>query len=315
LVGLLLVVEPAEAQVGTRFLAPPIPAGVDAALRARAEVSDAHLLGGELKPALAALWADASAPGGRTVESYDPGLPEWSLLRRLAGPPPGTATQNLSLQRELSPHVQRLLGPEAAGDFEIAWRAARIAMALGFLAESERERSRWYTWGVLWGMEAVVLDPDTRGTESRFWLLANLGQLALRSLPVMDRGRASQVIHDLAQSILAIDPSHAGAHTTLGRNHLEVRGQNLATRTLARVAFGNEFVSRSSFEGALNHLERGARLDPGMIYYQMEWAHGLWTRGERDAARGVWRQVESLPVRLAIDPALKAEARRRLAGV
>jgi glycosyltransferase involved in cell wall biosynthesis len=317
LLGSVVGASPADGQIGTRVLAPPVPASVETPVRARAEASDRQLTAGDLTAALAPLIATGrGAPGIAGAADLraalrggpPPETPQWSALRRLA---PGRTPE---LARELLPELSTLLGPQTTGGYETAWRAARIAMAEGVLAPTEAERSRWHRWGILWGVEAVLLDPDPRGTESRFWLLANLGRLALDSeLPGLERGRISEVLYDLSTAILAVDPNQAGAHIILGRNHLEIRGQSLATRTLGRVAFGNEFITRSTFEGALSHLERGARLDPGMIYFQLEWAHGLWDRGQRDEARRIWRTIETLPPRLPIDEALKAEARRRLA--
>lgn len=298
LVGMLLAPTSGKGQAGARMVAPPIPATVPVEVASRARGSDAQLVLGDINAALQVLFPGFTGPHGV------PERPEWSLLRSFAlARPPGSAMQV---------EVSARLGRMAAGGYETAWRAARIAMALGMLAQEPSDRTRWHTWGILWGMEAVALDPDPAGTESRFWLLANVGRMALDPLPELERGRASEVIYDVGQAILAREPNHAGALVVLGRNHLEVRSQNLATRTLARVIFGNDFVARSSFELALEHLERGARQDSGMVYYQLEWAHGLAARGRHDEARRVWTTIESLPPRHVIDGVLQAEASRRL---
>jgi glycosyltransferase involved in cell wall biosynthesis len=300
--------EGASAQIGTRELAPAIVQSVPAVVRASATDSDARMAAGDLAGALAALFGGPGALPQAVSGGAAPSVPDLGALRGLARPGdahPGAGSTPVRVGGEPL--------PAPTGSYELAWRAARLGMAKGVLAPTDGERGRWHRWGVIWGAEAVLLDPNPRGTESRFWLLANLGRLALEGLPATERGRASEALFDLAQAILAEDPGQPGAHIILGRNHLEIRSLNLATRTLARVAFGNEFVNRSTFEGALHHLERGARADPGMLYFQMEWAHGLAARGERDRARQIWERVLTLPDRLPIDTALKAEARRRLA--
>lgn len=198
--------------------------------------------------------------------------------------------------------------------FERRWRAARLALGLGIMAEDWEARSRWHRWGILWSLEALALEPPAlapgAGTEGLFWLAAHVGRYALHSPSDPERARAADAAFRLAQRILERDPDHAGAHNVLGRSHLEVRRLPVATRLLARAFMGREFVSRTSWDGARHHLARAVELDPGLAYFRLDLALYHRARGNGERFQGEVEALLALPRRHPIDPWLADEMRR-----
>ncbi len=207
--------------------------------------------------------------------------------------------------------------------FEGRWRAARLALGLGMTARTREAKAHWHRWGILWALEAVAAEAEQpgsggarrgEGTEGLYWLVANLGRYGLTYPGLVEQGRAGLLAYRLAEQILTLDPDHAGAHNVMGRAYLELRRQNLLTRTLARGFVGGAFVTRASWEGAEHHLRRAVELDPGMLYFHLDLVQLHGARGDRRAARQARDALERRPDRHPIDGWIRARAREGVEG-
>jgi tetratricopeptide (TPR) repeat protein len=113
--------------------------------------------------------------------------------------------------------------------------------------------------------------------------------------------------------MLAMDPSHAGAHNVLGTLQYEVMTLSRVERFLARTFLGeNEALRGSSWEGAEEEHRAAVALDPDAILYRYHLARTLRRRDRRDEALAELRMVLSLPPRYPVDGDVQDDARRML---
>lgn len=247
-----------------------------------------------------------------------PALPSWDELGALRS---GTGAEALAA----GIRGWKDEGHDPHHRFERRWRAARLALGLGIMAEEWEAQARWYGWGILWSLETMASEArlreqdgqrtgldtgrDVDGMEGLFWLAALVGRYALDSPSDPERGRAGDAAFRLASYILERDPDHAGAHNVLGRSHLEVRRLSLPMRILARAFMGGDFVSRTSWEDARRHLTRAVELDPDLIYFRLDLALYHRARGDVERFR---REVDTLlqhPRRHPIDGWIQEQVR------
>jgi len=239
----------------------------------------------------------------RDAEQPPPDAPRWPELARIT-----TGTEAAALARQLRRPAAAPTGNPTV-DFELTWRAARLAFGAATLAPDWDTQSAWIRWGLVWSLEAMATEAerrgDQRGLEGLAWLMANVGQYALLSPSAADRAQAGDATYRLASLILARDSAHAAAHNALGRVHTEVMRLSTPTRLMARMFMGSDFVSRASWAAAEHHLNEAVRLDPGMVQFRVDLAQFYALRGNGDRARLERRELERVPDRHPIDAWLR----------
>jgi hypothetical protein len=177
-------------------------------------------------------------------------------------------------------------------DAEIAWRAARSAIAAGTLAEHATERRLLYDRALMHARAAVSAQP--RDPRSRYWLVAAAGRRAHRDDPVLSARLAVEVF-DVASGLLAEDSTNASAHHALGMLHAEVARVPTMARFIASRVLRVDLASRASVREAERHLRRATCLDPRSVQYMADLAAFLvrarrWTEADR-----VIDQLRTLP--------------------
>lgn len=164
-----------------------------------------------------------------------------------------------------------------AGDFEAAWKLARVCYWLGkHLPEDQRRRA--LERGVSAGEAAIRLEPDR--PEGHFWMAASMGTLAESfglTLGLRYRGRIKQAL----ERVLAIDEGWQGgsAHGALGRWYHEV----------PRLFGGSE-------SKAEEHLRRALTFDAQNLAAATFLVDVLTSTGRHAEARTLLQQIADAPV-------------------
>jgi tetratricopeptide (TPR) repeat protein len=165
--------------------------------------------------------------------------------------------------------------------YDLRWQAAReytraaIEMDIGARKEfgyRARDHAR------------AAISLDSAGVDGHYWLAVSAGLLA-----DMEGGRSSIRLAaeswDEAEWVLQSDSLHAGAHHVRGRINAAVQRISSFQRFLARVLLGAETVSKTSWEGAIYHLERAAALEPQTPMHHFELAMAYRDRDRPDDMR------------------------------
>jgi hypothetical protein len=110
----------------------------------------------------------------------------------------------------------------APGDFDAAWKLARVCYYLGGHG-AERERRGYLEQGIAAGERARGLAP-TR-PEGHFWVAANMGALA-ESYGLRAGLKYRRPIREALETVLRLDPSfmNGSADRALGRYYFKVPG-------------------------------------------------------------------------------------------
>jgi tetratricopeptide (TPR) repeat protein len=218
--------------------------------------------------------------------------------------------------------VERMLA-SSPSEYDGLWRAASIAVALGVtLSEGVAVRTlfpgearssdpvHWYREAGRWVDAAMRVRPH--GIEGRYWRIAVLGQEAFRASSPREASELSDRMRELALSILADQPNHAGAHNALGRVYLEIMSVGGVTRMLGRTFVRGDALTEASWERAEHHLRRAVALDPQSAMYRLDLARFLVARGSRSEARAALEDVVRIGGDRPTERPFVAEARRLL---
>ncbi len=208
-------------------------------------------------------------------------------------------------------HYRSLL-KRAPRDPELLWRAARAALAVGWLEPEEAVSIPWYQVAQEYGRRAVVTAPDH--IDAGFWLAASLA----REAQIADEARTcvarASEAHGLALRVLARSPDHAGAHNLLGQVHYQVMKTPWALRVLGLRLLGARIPFRASWEEAEEHLVRAVQLDPETIAFRLELGRLYLRTGRRELARPQLSWARRLPRVHPMDALFQQEAADLLEG-
>jgi tetratricopeptide (TPR) repeat protein len=105
---------------------------------------------------------------------------------------------------------------------------------------------------------------------------------------------------------LALEPTNALAHWSLGALHYKLATLPAAERVLWRTLAGG--ILKPSLEQSAAHLQAAAKADPEAILYQVWHGRALAAMGKEAEARAAWRRACQLPLRYATDRFEKREA-------
>lgn len=213
--------------------------------------------------------------------------------------------------REPAPALTLLEEPLAsrAEDFELLWRAARAAFALGVQEQISVVRDDFYRRAIDYAGQAAALEPER--TEGHYWLAASYGRKALHS-GVGEKADLAGGIWEEANRVLELNPDHAGGHHVLGKLHFEIADMSGFTRFMARSFMGNSALDGASWEDARYHLERAVELDPAMMVYRLDLARLYKKRDLKEESRAQILALLDLPARSPFDEEMVREARELL---
>ena len=162
-----------------------------------------------------------------------------------------------------------------AGDYQLLWRAARVAYHLGERAPAGG-KLREFERGIAHGRRAVGARPE--GVEGHFWLGANYGGYSdekgwWAALQTVKKIRVEM------ETVLRLDPGYDQGNAYLALGELD--------RQLPRL-FGG------SLKRALGYFEQGARVAPGNLELRLALARGYLDAGRPAEAR---RQLDEVVAR------------------
>ncbi|HYK19243.1 MAG TPA: TRAP transporter TatT component family protein [Pyrinomonadaceae bacterium] len=140
------------------------------------------------------------------------------------------------------------------GNYEAAWKLARVAFYVAEHSDNDSERDDMYREGIEAGKVAVQLQPNK--PEGHFWLGANYGGSASRSTIA---GLSSfQDIKREMEAVLKVDEGYQGYSVYLGLGRLYLQAPRI---------LGGDTTK------AIEYLEKGVKLNPKntlMRYYLAE---------------------------------------------
>ncbi|NIP60824.1 MAG: hypothetical protein GWM92_20460, partial [Gemmatimonadetes bacterium] len=262
-------------------LSSPLAAGLAAALLLLVPAGDVH--------------AQSTVPSGPSADHPDLLRAEEAYFR--GEPGEGIARLERLLARD----------PEA---YDVLWRAAWFSLAAGLLEETTAAQNRWFRRGAAYARRARTVRP--RGTEGRYWLVANLGLHAVQAGSAREMAELGEEVYRESRRLLGERPRHGGAHNVLGRTHFEVMSLSAFSRLLGRLFLGGNLLGQASWEKARFHLERAVQLDPRLVYFRLDLARLHQARGRSRLARRHACRALALPALHPPDPKLKRAARRLL---
>ena len=109
----------------------------------------------------------------------------------------------------------------APGNYDAAWRMARLAYTLGDQSQDDKERDALFREGIEAGDVAVRVEPSK--PEGHFWLGANYGGLAQTEGPLAGLSDADKLRHEMAAAQQLDAGLYDGStYMALGRLDLEL---------------------------------------------------------------------------------------------
>ncbi len=179
--------------------------------------------------------------------------------------------------------------------YEAAWKAGRAAWQLGELVPKPEKRPILEEGRDL-ARRAVELRPD--GVDGHYWYGVLIGRVGEERGILVSLFLVDDVVREM-ETVVRLDPSHAGAHHVLGVLYRVVPGRPLS--------IGDK-------KKAVEHAELAVRHAPDNVLYRLGLAEAYHAAGDREATIRVLREVLAMPEKEPINDARhKARARQLLA--
>lgn len=121
--------------------------------------------------------------------------------------------------------------------------------------------------------------------------------------------RAASDLSKELETILAADPSHAGARHMLGRLHAGIRRMNRVTRWIATNLLGGDELKRATWELAEENLRFAEEHSPGVADHHLQLALLYRDTGRRDLAVAELQHVMEFEASTELELEVQAEAR------
>jgi len=197
----------------------------------------------------------------------------------------------------------------APSDTGALWRAARAALAVGWLEPDEPVSIRSYREAEQLAHDAVRADPGS--TAAHYILAAALGRRALIAKTPRAAATLASQVHSEAMLLLKLDAQHAGAHSVLGQLHAEAMRKPWAVRVIG-LRLGGGVSFKPDWKDAERELRTAAELEPEMIVHRFELARVYHDTKRAALAMPLLEQVLAMPVVHPMDALLQENARRLL---
>ena len=220
--------------------------------------------------ALVALLLMAAGSGCRNRQSETPetsaGAPEKSSSERLA-----EADALYSQRKDLANVRRGIIALRQArvhdsGNYEAAWKLARLDYFLGSHSKDDVERDAAFREGIESGKAAVQLQDNK--AEGHFWLGANYGGIA--EMSVLASLSSFQDIRTQMEKVIELDESYAGGSAYLGLGQLYLKAP--------RVLGGDS-------KKGVEYLEKGLRFGNGNALLHLRLAEGYHALGRDQEAQ------------------------------
>lgn len=212
-------------------------------------------------------------------------------------------------------HFEAALAQDSA-DYEANWRAALTVLDLvDLLPDSLRHARRNSMYALAERYAKRAVRADAMGADGHFAVAATIGTGALVQ-PTDARIRRATIVRREALRAISLNPRHDGAYHILGRWNAEIMRLTGVSRFVARNFLGAGVFKQASWAKAIAYMKKAVELDSGRIHHHMELARIYADRKRAADAEAELHQVESLPIREAVDSILKqqgAQLRRKLA--
>jgi uncharacterized protein (TIRG00374 family) len=193
----------------------------------------------------------------------------FSVTAQALHPPPVGAQTVAGHQRITMATVDPLLGSDEARRAEHDQTLAFVQEALmeGVLATSREDSLTAFTLAVDTARALVLSAQDD--AEAHYLYAVAMGQ-RLELAGTREKIRLASATRLEAETALALDPDHAGAHHVLGRLHGAAMRMNSVVRFLAKRLLGAEALEGASWERAEHHFARAHELEPENPRHAME---------------------------------------------
>jgi hypothetical protein len=127
--------------------------------------------------------------------------------------------------------------------------------------------------------------------------------------------RAASDLSKQLDSILAVEPGHAGARHMLGRLHAGVRRMNRVTRWIATNLLGGGELKRATWEAAEENLVYAEQQLPAVADHHLQLALLYRDTGRPELALGELEHALAIPATNALEEEVRAEATEVLADL
>ena len=171
-------------------------------------------------------------------------------------------------------------------------RAAHLSITLGLMADGrEAEQVEYLKDAEAYARRAVEAAP--RDPDARFLFAAALG-LRAKHEPVKLRMKMAEMILEQSETILELEPGHAGGLHLRGQLHAAGMRLNPVLRFLARTMMGAELLAGASWEVAEQSFREALEVEPDDPSHRLELVRLLRdTDREAEAAEEARRILES----------------------
>ena len=177
--------------------------------------------------------------------------------------------------------------------YEAAWKAGRAAWQLAELVPKP-ERRPLLEEGRDLARRAVELEPD--GVDGHYWYGVLVGRVGEERGVLVSLFLVDDVVREM-ETVIRLDPSHAGAHHVLGVLYRVVPGRPLSIGDKRR---------------AVEHAQLAVQYAPDDLLYRLGLAEAHMAAGNRDAAIRVLRELLAMPEKEPINDARHKERAREL---
>jgi hypothetical protein len=157
----------------------------------------------------------------------------------------------------------------ATGNYEVAWKLARLDYFVGTHSKDEAERSEAFRDGIEAGKSAVMLQDNK--ADGHFWLGANYGGSA--EMSILASLSSIQDIRAQMEKVIQLDESYQGGSAYLGLGELYLKAPKV---------FGGDSKK------AVEYLEKGLRFGSDNALLRLRLAEGYHALGrDQDAQKQI----------------------------